>query len=139
MKDIIETDSVNVTLVCEQERIEAHKVMMKNSTKIGLKRKIELVDSKPDKVTAVGKKKAPLKADVMIQLKDLQDKFDTLEIKNKENLISLEEANKAIENFQEVIRFLKGTIYHLEKKKEMLSKETQTEIGIGLNPIRSGI
>ena len=132
MKNIKEIASVDVTPVCEQERIEAHKVMMKNATKIGIKRKIELVESKPNKVTAISKKKAPLKADVMIQLKELQERFDTLENKNKENINSLEEANEALENNQEVITCLKERIHHLERDKEMLFNETQTETGIGL-------
>ena len=69
---------------------------------------------------------------MIIQLKELQEKFDTLENKNKDNIKSLEQANEALENNQEVIRCLKERIHHLEKDKEMLSKETQTETGIGL-------
>ena len=52
--------------------------------------------------------------------------------KDKENINSLNEANEALENNQEVIKCFKERIQHLEKDKEMLSKETQTETGIGL-------
>ena len=107
MKNFKDIASVNVTLVYEHEQIEVHIGMMKNSTKIGIKRKIELVESKPNKVTAVNKKKAGLKTDMMIKLKELQDKFDTLENENEENIDSLEQANEALDKNIEIIRCLK--------------------------------
>ena len=97
-----------------------------------MKRKIELVDSVPNKVNVVTKSKAPLKADLIKELKDLQTKFDTLEIKNK----SLKNENEALEDtntkFLEVIKCLNERVDNFEKEKEAFSKQTQTESGIQL-------
>ena len=56
---------------------------MQNDTKTGMKRKIE-------NVSKVTKTKAPLKSDLIIQLKELQVKFNTLEVTNKKNIDIIE-------------------------------------------------
>ena len=81
---------------------------------------------------SIGESKAPLKADLIKELKELQKRFDTLENKNK----SLKNANDGLEdintNFLEVIKCLKERVDHFEKEKEGFSKQTQTESGIHL-------
>ena len=65
------------------------KLQHTTTVKAGLKRKIELIESKPNKTHADLKSKPPLKSELIIQLKMLQDKFDALESdhKNKIELI----------------------------------------------------
>ena len=72
-----------------------------------MKRKIGLVDSNPIK------SKTPLKADLIIQLKHLQDEFNILEASNKKNL--------------DTIRCLQEKIVNMENEKQTYPKETQTE------------
>ena len=86
---------------------------MKNSTKLCMKKEIEMVSAKPNKLNEVIKRKAPLKADVIVQLKELQFKFDAVENKHIENL--------------EVIKILRERINHFENSTETAVKETQTE------------
>ena len=90
---------------------------MKNSkiqsdAKAGMKRKIELVNSNPND------SKTPLKADLVIQLKQLQDDFNALEASNKKNL--------------EKIKCLQEKIKTMESEKQTSPKETQTEHGLEL-------
>ena len=62
---------------------------IQHSAKVGMKKKIELVEAKPNKVNgvnAVSKKKVPLKAEIMIQMKELRERFDSLQ---KENILNL--------------------------------------------------
>ena len=81
---------------------------MQDTTKKGIKRKIEIASN-------VTKSKAPLKADLIVQHKELQEKFDDLEAANKKNL--------------EIIQDLKEKIESLEKDKNIESKETQVDMG----------
>ena len=76
-------------------------------TKPGIKRKLEKLEVKP--LTT----KAPLKADLILQLKQLQDSFNALEETNRNNL--------------ETIKFLEEKIESMEKKRKKIPKETQTE------------
>ena len=90
---------------------------MKNSkiqsdAKAGMKSKIELVNSNPNN------SKTPLKADLVIQLKQLQDDFNALEASNKKNL--------------EKIKCLQEKIKTIESEKQTSPKETQTEHGLEL-------
>ena len=87
---------------------------MQDDTKTGMKRKIE-------NVSKVTKAKAPLKADLIIQLKELQEKCNALEVTNKKNI--------------DIIEGLKEKIKSMEKVKEMVSKETQVEAGFELKCI----
>ena len=65
------------------------------------KRKFNLIESNPTKI-AVIKKKVPLKAELSIQLKELQLKFDTLEEENKTLKQEIEELkNNGTERMQE--------------------------------------
>ena len=90
-------------------------VMMKHKiqddTKKGIKRKIDIAS----KVT---KSKAPLKADLIVQHKELQEKLDVLEATNKKNL--------------EIIKCLNEKIESMEKEKNSASKETQVYMGAEL-------
>ena len=76
-------------------------------TKPGIKRKLEMLEVKSLAT------KAPLKADLILQLKQLQDSFNALQEANKKNL--------------EIIKFLEEKIECMEKKKKKIPKETQTE------------
>ena len=55
------------------------KQKIQTETKTGIRRKLEKVEIKTIKT------KTPLKADLIIQLKELQDNFDTLEEANIKN------------------------------------------------------
>ena len=70
--------------------------------KPGVKRKLEKLEVK------TLSKKAPLKADLIIQLKQLQDMFNFLEEAKKNNL--------------EVIKFLEEKIESMEKRKKKRKK-----------------
>ena len=83
------------------------KQKIQTETKTGIKRKLEKVEVKTIKT------KTPLKADLIVQLKKLQDNFDTLEEANTKNI--------------EKIKFLEEKVESLEKEKIRKSKETQTE------------
>ena len=90
---------------------------MKNSkiqsdAKAGMKWKIELVNSNPND------SKTPLKADLVIQLKQLQDDFNALEASNKKNL--------------EKIKCLQEKIKTIESEKQTSPKEAHTEHGLEL-------
>ena len=84
---------------------------MQDDIKKGIKRKIE-IESKGTKT------KAPLKADLIIQLKEAQEKCNALEATNKRNI--------------EIIQGLKEKIESMEKEKDMVSKETQVDTGLEL-------
>ena len=64
------------------------------------------------------KNKAPLKADLVIKLKELQLNFNALEAENNKNL--------------EKIKFLEERIETMEKKTQTMPNETQTECGLEL-------
>ena len=88
-----------------------------HSTKVGIKRKIGIVESESKtktKVNTVGKTKPPLKGELIIQLKELQEKFDDLENKSKENIKSLEQENETLKSINknnvEVIKSLKERV-----------------------------
>ena len=58
---------------------------LKHTTKLDMKRKIDLIESKPNKISTV-KNKALLKSEVLAELKALQLKYSALKIENKQNL-----------------------------------------------------
>ena len=101
--------------------------MMKHTTKTGMKRKIELNDTKANNVvnnrakTAI-KPKAPLKADLIVKMKELQDKFDTLKIENIKNIDALEMASEVHEETNkmnlEIIKQLRDKLNQFETEKE---------------------
>ena len=83
---------------------------MNIETNSGIKRKLEKVEVKTVKTVPT---KPPLKADLIIQLKQLQDSYNSLEEANKNNL--------------EIIKLLTEKIESMEKGGVNISKETQTE------------
>ena len=64
--------------------------MMKSKTqhtsKMGMKRKIETITSKPTTITSATGKKPPLKSELISQLKLLENEYDDLVKANKNNL-----------------------------------------------------
>jgi len=82
-----------------------HKIPIE--TKPGIKRKLEKVDVK--NITT----KAPLKADLVLKIKHLQDSYNDLEKENTKNL--------------EIIETLKQKIKSMEKRSMAVPKETQTD------------
>ena len=77
-----------------------------------MKRKLEPSNSK-EKDDKTSKQKVPLKAELIAQLKDLQDSFKQLEADNSKNL--------------DTIRFLQNKIAVLEKEKCDLKTQTDTK------------
>ena len=62
------------------------KLKSQHTAKTELKRKKDFMESNPNKLTNTIKQKPPLKADIIIQMKTLQEKYDVLEVKY-ENLL----------------------------------------------------
>ena len=62
------------------------KLKSQHTAKTELKRKKGFMESNPNKITNTIKQKPPLKADIIIQMKTLQEKYDVLEVKY-ENLL----------------------------------------------------
>ena len=118
---------MNVTLACEDgAHCQAHKfsqsflhptknfpvatlplsMMMKQKlqhttkAKAGLKRKIELVEVKPNKTHADIKSKPPLKSELIIQLKMLQDKYNALHSDHKQNIELIKCLNDKVERLE---------------------------------------
>ena len=97
--------------------------------------KIPLVEAQLSKVSGVNKvnkAKEPLKKDLIIQLDQLQEKYDNLENKFKD----LGEVNKALNDQNnknlETITFMQKKIESFEKENTSVAKQTQTESGIDL-------
>ena len=58
---------------------------LKHTPKLDMKRKIDFIESKPNKISTV-KNKAPLKWEVLAELKAVLSKYSALKIENKQNL-----------------------------------------------------
>ena len=59
---------------------------MQHTTKVGIKKKIDLIqEPKQNKHRMVTEKKPPLKSDLIVQLKALQKDFDNLKLENENN------------------------------------------------------
>ena len=86
------------------------KTKIQGETKQGMKRKLEKVEPK-----AAIKTKVPLKADVILQLKELEERYKELEATNQKHL--------------EKIDFLEERIKNMEKEKQTLTN-IQTESGL---------
>ena len=93
---------------------------MQTEAKVGVKRKLEKTDP-----IAI-KTKVPLKADLVIKLNDLQNKFDSLEATNQ----NLEAINR--QNLDK-IKGLEEKIKKLEKDQQVMPKFTKSECGFELN------
>jgi hypothetical protein len=94
----------------------------KNTTKVCIKRKIGAEDSIPKcKINAVSKAKGPLRGELIIELKELQEKFVDMENINKKNIESLEQERETLEAINkknlEVIVSLKEQVEDLKKEK----------------------
>ena len=79
---------------------------MQNTTKTGMKRKLEIVDSKVNN-KGNEKIKPPLKAELIIQLKELQENFDALEainIRNLETIKSLQDRITVMEKAAQSVK-----------------------------------
>ena len=79
------------------------------------------------------KTKQPLKKDLILQLSDLQNRFDSLE----RNFQDVKGENKVLETKNDenlkIIQSLNKRLECITKDKEMVAKETQTVRGIELN------
>ena len=70
------------------------KIKTQHTTKTAIKNKIDLVESKPNKISLLSGKKPPLKSELLEQVKALQkenDKLKTTEVKNISTIKNLEE------------------------------------------------
>ena len=87
------------------------KSKIQGETKQGMKRKLEKVEPK-----AAMKTKVPLKADIILQLKELEEKYKDLEAINLKYL--------------DKINFLQDKLNTLEKDKQLSTNHTQKESGL---------
>ena len=62
------------------------KSQIQHTTKTGIKKKIDLIDSKPNKIKITTENKPPLKSEIIAQLKALQKEHDALKHENEKNL-----------------------------------------------------
>ena len=76
------------------------KQKLQQSNKIEMKKKINLIEPKPSKVSAVMKKKAPLKPELIENLKNLQDKYDVLENENNQNIEKIKMLESKLESVE---------------------------------------
>ena len=76
-----------------------------------MKRMIQLAEAIPKKGIAVNKTKAPLKANLVVELKEVKEKFNKLQEENNKNIESLQQEKDAHEetksNNLETIKQLK--------------------------------
>ena len=59
---------------------------VQHSTKTGIKKKIELMESKPTKIKIISDKRPPLKAEIMEKFTALQKACGVLDCENKNNI-----------------------------------------------------
>ena len=74
---------------------------MQHTNKADMKRKIEMIDSKPSKINPAGQKKAPLKSELCAQLKDLQEKYSALDKENTWNKAIINQLELKVRQFEE--------------------------------------
>ena len=74
---------------------------MQHTYKADQKRKIEIIDSKPNTTKPAVQKKAPLKSEVCAQLKALQEKYTALEEENKWNTAIINQLELKVSQFEE--------------------------------------
>ena len=80
-----------------------------HTTKIGMKKKIDLIEPKHNISRVVTEKKPPLKNEIIAQFKALQIEFDTLKHENKKNL-------SVIQNLEEKVTILQNDSVVLSSK-----------------------
>ena len=94
---------------------------MKNKvqhSKTGIKKKIELMESNPNKVKMTSDKRPPLKAEILEKLSSLQEAYDALDCENKKNV-------SIIETLQEEVTLLRNQ--KLTKEKSHKGSQTFTQ------------
>ena len=77
------------------------KANLKHTNKVELKRKIDkigIIESEQNKISTTIKRKTPLKSDVVAQFKLLQDKFNAVEIENKQNICIIRNLESKLKN-----------------------------------------
>ena len=74
------------------------KKMLQHTNKAEAKRKFDLIESNPTKMTVI-KKKMPLKSELNTQLKEIQAKYESLEKETKTN-------RETIKILEEKVRWL---------------------------------
>jgi hypothetical protein len=74
---------------------------VQRSTKTGIKKKIELMESKPTVIKIISDKRPPLKTEILEKLTALKETYDALDCENKKNI-------NLIKCFQEEITLLKN-------------------------------
>ena len=90
---------------------------IKPSTKVGIKRKIELTGPFANKINVVRKPKALLKADLVVKLKELQEQFDDLKKENEQTKESLQVQEATNSKNLQIIKQLKDKVELLETEK----------------------
>ena len=72
------------------------KTKLQHTNRTDMKKKIEQLDPKPNKINKVPQRKAPLKAEIESQLKKLQVRYDVLEAENKNNVDTIKKLEMQI-------------------------------------------
>jgi hypothetical protein len=76
------------------------KIKTQHTTKTAIKNKIDLVESKQNKISMVSGKKPPIKSDLLVQVKALQKENDDLKAEKVKNVITIKnlEAKVLLQN-----------------------------------------
>ena len=77
------------------------KAKIQHTNKAGVKKKIDLIESKPIKSRAVIEKKPPLKSEIIAQFKVLQVEHDTLKHENNKNLMIIKKLEEKLSVLQQ--------------------------------------
>ena len=85
------------------------KSKIQHTTKLGIKKKIDLIEPKPNKVRVGIERKPPLKSELIAQNKALQIENDTLKHENMKNLTT-------IKNLEEEVSSLKKPLLDKSSK-----------------------
>ena len=72
------------------------KAKIQHTNKAGVKKRIDLIESKPIKSRAVIEKKPPLKSEIIAQFKVLQAEHDTLKHENNKNLMIIKKLEEKL-------------------------------------------
>ena len=86
------------------------KQKLQQTSRADLKKKIDLIDSTSKNVKYALKKKAPLKAEISVQLKELKEKYDNLEQENDRNI--------------KIIKNLESKVIELEKNESLRGRDS---------------
>ena len=86
------------------------KQKLQQTSRADLKKKIDLIDSTSKNAKYALKKKAPLKAEISVQLKELREKYDNLEQENDRNI--------------KIIKNLESKVIELEKNESLRGRDS---------------